>query len=176
MQCLQSPYTTTVIGRKGSHLPSRLRVAGSIPARPTTFLTVPPSCATPIWASLPVCAACGLPSGEVASIVILNVTVSCLSWKWRKRSSVKITERTHEETRETLHAGREGRHSEEAFGGRSADLGPVRRVGTPANRVLPLAEGVLRERSRRFPAARTEEPSARTGTDCVSGKEGPDEG
>ena len=51
--------------------------------------------------------------------------VFCLSWKWRKRSSVKITERTHEETTEALHAGREGRHSEEAFGGRSADLGPV---------------------------------------------------
>ena len=52
-------------------------------------------------------------------------TVSCLSWKWRKRSSVKITERTHEETTEALHAGRESRHSEEAFGGRSADLGSV---------------------------------------------------
>ena len=51
--------------------------------------------------------------------------LSCLSWKWRKRSSVKITERTHEETTEALHAGREGRHSEEAFGGRSADLGSV---------------------------------------------------
>ena len=51
--------------------------------------------------------------------------VSCLGWKWRKRSSVKITERTHEETTEALHTGRESRHSEEAFGGRSADLGPV---------------------------------------------------
>jgi hypothetical protein len=51
--------------------------------------------------------------------------LSCLSWKWRKRSSVKITERTHEETTETLHAGRESRHSEETFVGRSADLGPV---------------------------------------------------
>jgi UDP-glucose 4-epimerase len=51
--------------------------------------------------------------------------VSCLSWKWRKRSSVKITERTHEETTEALHAGREGRHSEKASGGRSADLEPV---------------------------------------------------
>jgi len=37
--------------------------------------------------------------------------VPCLRWKWRKRSSVKITQRTHEETREALHAGREGRHS-----------------------------------------------------------------
>jgi transposase len=46
--------------------------------------------------------------------------LSCLSWKWRKRSSVKITERTYEEATEALHAGREGCHSEEAFGGRSA--------------------------------------------------------
>jgi exopolysaccharide production protein ExoQ len=52
-------------------------------------------------------------------------SLSCLSWKWRKRSSVKITERTREEATETLHAGREGRHSQEAFGGRSADLGSV---------------------------------------------------
>jgi transposase len=29
---------------------------------------------------------------------------SGLSWKWRKRSSVKITERPHEETTEALHA------------------------------------------------------------------------
>ena len=51
--------------------------------------------------------------------------VSCLSWKWRKRSSVKITERTHEKATEALHTGREGRHSETAFGGRSADFGSV---------------------------------------------------
>lgn len=55
----------------------------------------------------------------------LFLCLSCLSWKWRKRSSVKITERTYEEAKEALHAGREGRHSEEAFGGRSADLGSV---------------------------------------------------
>jgi hypothetical protein len=36
-------------------------------------------------------------------------------WKWRERSSVKITERIHEEAKEALHAGREGRHPEEAF-------------------------------------------------------------
>jgi transposase-like protein len=29
--------------------------------------------------------------------------VSCLSWKWRKRSSVKITERTYEEGTEAFH-------------------------------------------------------------------------
>jgi len=35
-------------------------------------------------------------------------------WKWRKRSSVKITEGTHEEATKALHAGREGRYSEAA--------------------------------------------------------------
>ncbi len=29
--------------------------------------------------------------------------LSCLSWKWRKRSSVKITERTYEERAQALH-------------------------------------------------------------------------
>jgi len=29
--------------------------------------------------------------------------VSRLSWKWRERSAVKITERTREETKEALH-------------------------------------------------------------------------
>ena len=29
--------------------------------------------------------------------------VSCLSWKWRKRSSVKITERTYEKRAQALH-------------------------------------------------------------------------
>jgi hypothetical protein len=62
---------------------------------------------------------------ELAGLVMEYYEVCCLSWKWRKRSSVKITERTHEETTEALHTGRESRHSEEAFGGRSADLGPV---------------------------------------------------
>jgi transposase-like protein len=41
---------------------------------------------------------------------------------------------------------------------------------------LPLAEGVLRERSRGFSAARTDQPSGRTGTHRPSGKEDPDEG
>jgi hypothetical protein len=56
---------------------------------------------------------------------LYELDVSCLSWKWRKRSSVKMTERTHEETTEALHAGREGRHSEAAFSGRSANLASV---------------------------------------------------
>jgi hypothetical protein len=29
--------------------------------------------------------------------------LSCLSWKWRKRSSVKIAERTYEERAQALH-------------------------------------------------------------------------
>lgn len=54
-----------------------------------------------------------------------ELELSCLSWKWRKRSSVKITERTHEKATEALHAGRESGHSEEAFGGSGTDLGSV---------------------------------------------------
>jgi hypothetical protein len=41
-----------------------------------------------------------------------EVKVSCLSWNWRGRSSVKITERTHAKRAKTLHPGREGRHPE----------------------------------------------------------------
>src|ERR1017187_5965167 len=67
-------------------------------------------------------------------------------------------ERTHEEAKGELHPGTEGRYSEEAFGGRSADLGSVSRTGAPADGVLSLAEGVLRERSHGFPAERTDQP------------------
>src|ERR1035438_4951040 len=38
-----------------------------------------------------------------------------LGWKWRKRSSVKITERAREEDTKAVHRGREGRHFEAAF-------------------------------------------------------------
>ncbi|MGI8960530.1 MAG: hypothetical protein ACR2IV_12345, partial [Bryobacteraceae bacterium] len=41
--------------------------------------------------------------------------ISCLSWKWRERSAVKITGRTHEEATEALQRRRESRHSEAAF-------------------------------------------------------------
>jgi len=34
---------------------------------------------------------------------IRELVVSCLSWKWRERSSVKITERTYEERTQALH-------------------------------------------------------------------------
>ena len=47
------------------------------------------------------------------------------SWKWRKRSPVKIMERTHEEATEALRAARESRHPEEASAGAGADLGAV---------------------------------------------------
>src|SRR5450631_3154098 len=46
----------------------------------------------------------------------------CLSWKWRERSAVKITERTYEKDAETLHGRREGRHPEAAPAGAGADL------------------------------------------------------
>ena len=48
------------------------------------------------------------------------MTLSRLSWKWRERSAVKITERTREETTKALHRRREGRHSEAAFAGEGA--------------------------------------------------------
>ena len=51
-----------------------------------------------------------------------EVLVFCLSWKWRERSAVKITERTHEKDAETLHGRREGRHLEAAPVGTGADL------------------------------------------------------
>jgi len=36
------------------------------------------------------------------------MSLSCLSWKWRKRSSVEtLTERTYEKATEALHARRE---------------------------------------------------------------------
>src|SRR6266568_2797739 len=40
-----------------------------------------------------------------------------LSWKWKERSAVKITERTREETTKALHRRREGRHLEAALAG-----------------------------------------------------------
>src|ERR1039457_4439332 len=44
------------------------------------------------------------------------------SWKWRERSAVKITERTHEKDAQALHGRREGRHPEAAPAGAGADL------------------------------------------------------
>ena len=48
-----------------------------------------------------------------------------LSWKWRKRSSVKITERTYEEGTEAFHSRRKSSHPEAASCGQSARLGAV---------------------------------------------------
>src|SRR5208282_1451813 len=50
--------------------------------------------------------------------------LSRLSWKWRKRSSVKITERTYEEGTEAFHRRRKGSCPEASFG-QGASLGPV---------------------------------------------------
>ena len=44
-------------------------------------------------------------------------TMSCLSWNWRGRSSVKITERTHAKRAKTLHRRGEGGHSTTALVG-----------------------------------------------------------
>jgi len=46
-----------------------------------------------------------------------DAVVSCLSWNWRGRSSVKITERTHAKRAQALHGGREGCHPEAALVG-----------------------------------------------------------
>jgi CRISPR-associated endonuclease Cas1 len=54
-----------------------------------------------------------------------HAQVSCLSWKWRKRSSVKITERTYEEGTEAFHRRRKSSHPEAASCGQSARLGAV---------------------------------------------------
>jgi hypothetical protein len=68
------------------------------------------------------------------------------SWKRRRRSPVKVNERTHEEATEALHVGREGRHPQAASAGEGADLEALRRAWLTAHGLLPLAEGVLRER------------------------------
>src|SRR5271157_1687155 len=54
-----------------------------------------------------------------------NGFVSCLSWKWRERSSVKIAERTYEEGKKALHRRGEGGHSEAPPFGQGSGLGPV---------------------------------------------------
>ena len=52
-------------------------------------------------------------------------TVSCLSWKWRRRSYVKITERTYEEGTVAFHPRRKSSHPEAASCGQGASLGAV---------------------------------------------------
>ena len=41
---------------------------------------------------------------------VIAAVVSCLSWKWRKRSFVKITERTYEKRAQSLHPRRKSGH------------------------------------------------------------------
>ncbi len=60
-----------------------------------------------------------LPAGDY------KVTLSCLSWKWRKRSSVKIAERTYEKGTKALHRRGEGGHSEAPPFGQGSGFGPV---------------------------------------------------
>src|SRR5271165_2620683 len=54
-----------------------------------------------------------------------EAVLSCLSWKWRKRSSVKIAERTYEKGTKALHRRGEGGHSEAAPIGQGSGLGLV---------------------------------------------------
>ncbi len=58
-------------------------------------------------------------------LLVVIVTLSCLSWKWRKRSSVKITERTYEEGTEAFHSRGKSSHLEAASCGQSTRLGAV---------------------------------------------------
>ena len=51
---------------------------------------------------------------------LIEVVVCRPGWKWRKRSSVKITERAREEIKKALHWRREGRHFEATFAGAGA--------------------------------------------------------
>ena len=49
--------------------------------------------------------------GFATTLWVAKVNLSRLSWKWRKRSSVKIAERTYEKRAQSLHCCREGGHS-----------------------------------------------------------------
>jgi uncharacterized protein YndB with AHSA1/START domain len=64
---------------------------------------------------------------KVAAAVakLAQAKLSCLSWKWRKRSSVKITERTYEEGTEAFHSRRKSSHLEAASCGQNTRLGAV---------------------------------------------------
>ena len=79
-QCLQSRYTTTVIGSKGSHQPSKLRVAGSIPAGPTTFNAT----VTPV---LPMCYH-AVAADRIAGMPALGLHLPWLSTCYRTQLSM----------------------------------------------------------------------------------------
>jgi hypothetical protein len=76
-------------------------------------------------------------------IALPVIVLSRLSWKWRKRSPVKIAERTREEAAKALHGRRKSRHFAAAFGGERGGVGPVRGTGSAADGLLSVAEGVL---------------------------------
>src|SRR5438093_5246325 len=105
-------------------------------------------------------------------------SVSRLSWNWRKRSSIKISERTYEEGTEAFHTRRKSSHLEAASCGQSTCLGAVCRIRPAANNVPPLAERTVRERSRRFSVSRASPPPSggEAETDRVLGEEGADQG
>src|SRR5438876_11231432 len=103
-----------------------------------------PTSARPCGSVLPICGSGrALPRRKLQSSMALvggllpeetlpgSLGISCLreglymfrlSWKWRERPTVKITERTLEKRTEVLHRGREGRHPEAAFAGTTAGL------------------------------------------------------
>src|SRR5437016_13464904 len=70
-----------------------------------------------------------------ASILIplSKLHLSRLSWNWRKRSSLKITERTYEEGTEAFHTRRKSSHLEAASCGQSTRRGDVVRIRPAAN-------------------------------------------
>jgi hypothetical protein len=57
------------------------------------------------------------PNVKLVVIDPLSNYLSRLSWNWRGRSSVKITERTHEKRAKALHGRREGCHAQAALVG-----------------------------------------------------------
>src|ERR1019366_7939534 len=61
-------------------------------------------------------------SGSDRRFALIGVVMCRLGWKWRTRSSVKITERAREENTKALHRGRESRHLEAAFAGAGASF------------------------------------------------------
>jgi hypothetical protein len=75
--------------------------------------------------------------------------VSCLSWKWKERSSVKIAERTYEEGKKALHRRRESGHSEAA----SFDMLAGRQQEIHAERDQKLAAARHQRQIRRQQAA-----------------------
>jgi hypothetical protein len=71
-------------------------------------------------------------------------TVFRFSWKWRRRSPIKLMERTHEEETEAIRAGRESRHPEAALAGEGAHLATgVFEGGTATTNYGPLKESAI---------------------------------